>query len=328
MIFIILILISCRTASDYIDIKTNEKLTFIFDFDKTMYFEAEDHKGYIRMMYDSVVKNSKYSSKKIQDWSNKNVHDITTPSAVNEFIQKFHRVFDMKIRKKDMDYAVLELNKVQTVGLKDIILKLKSQGHQVLIIGGATWGCGIIPEFAKQFGIEKTDIYSGYFKDFSDTEIKKAMYDKYKYTNCGNLELQTPISNDKSDVIKFLKDIGIIKGKVVHIGDGKNDLDVWKSGQVDLFIGFGINRVVSQVEQEAPVFVKTVTEFQDIIKDIITIKIQRKPVNCFVHPTFPTCNNLYNVHLKIHESHRNSHNGTSSRLTGDFSNRSFSRRMR
>lgn len=151
-----------------------------------------------------------------------------------------------------------------------------------MIIGGGTWGCAVILEFAKQFGIEKSDIYSGYFKDFSDSEVKKVLFDKFRYANCGNLDLQTPVSEKKSDIIKFLKQREIIKGKVIHIGDGENDLEVWNAGEADVFIGFGVNRYSKKVEDGSEVYVKTMEEFQIEINKILNL--QQKQYNLIIYP--------------------------------------------
>ena len=180
-------------------------------------------------------------------------------------LQKIVQKYKIIPKKKDTDFVVSELLKSQTQGLQEIILQLKSKGHQVLIIGGGTWGCAIIPQFAKEFEIENKDIYSGYFKDSSNKEIVKVLSDDFRYTNCGDLDLQTPISDKKSDVIKYLKQKGLVHGKIIHIGDGENDLEVWKSGEVDMFIGFGINKTSPKVEKEAPVFVKNIEEFKSVV---------------------------------------------------------------
>jgi len=226
--------------------------------------------SYVDMLYKSVFKRSKYSRKEVEDFVSKNIHIANTPRGVSEFIRKMYNQFNIEVKKEDVDYAISKLNKVKVKGLGEVIKNLKKQGHQVLIIGGGTWGCAIIPEFVKQFGIEKSDVYTGYFKDFSDAEIAKVLFDvNYRYVNCGNLDLQTPYSEKKSDVIKFLKEEGIIKGKVIHIGDGENDLEVWQSKQADLFIGFGLAKVREKVQKEAPVFVKTIEEFKNVINEQI-----------------------------------------------------------
>ncbi len=259
-------------------IKQNQdKITFIFDFDDTMYNAKTEnnqkHRSYVDMFYESVFKSSGYERNDIELWVSKNIRIANSPEGVYEFMRRLHDKFHIKVQQKDIDYCISELKKVQTKNLKEIILKLKSQGHQVLIIGGGTWGCSIIPDFAKQFGIEKSDIYSGYFKDFSYSEITKVLFDKYRYTNCGNLDLQTPVSFEKSEVIKFLKKEGIIKGKVIHIGDGENDLEVWKAGEADKFIGFGINRYSTKVEDGSEIYVKTIEDFKNEIDKVLLQKM-------------------------------------------------------
>ena len=94
----------------------------------------------------------------------------------------------------------------------------------------------------------------------------------FEYVNCANPDAHTVYSKKKSDLIKFLKKEKIINGKIIHIGDGENDLEVWKSGKVDLFIGFGVNKVISKVAKESPIFVKTIEEFDNLLEKILTLE--------------------------------------------------------
>jgi hydroxymethylpyrimidine pyrophosphatase-like HAD family hydrolase len=276
-LLVIILLTGCKCNKnkkfEKID-NTQEKLTFIFDFDHTMYDATPINKrgrsySYVDIFYESAFSRAKYKRNEVESWIEKNVYIANTPEGVNEFMRRLNKKFKIIFTQKDIDYTVSELNKMQITGLGEVIKNLKKQGHQVLIIGGGTWGCAIIPEFVKQFGIEKSDVYTGYFKDFSDKELSKLIFDNYRYTNCANLDLQTPYSEKKSDVIKFLKEEEIIKGKIIHIGDGENDLEVWQSKQADLFIGFGLAKVREKVQKEAPVFVKTIQEFKNVINEQI-----------------------------------------------------------
>lgn len=254
---ILYILILCITSCNH---KAN-KNTFIFDFDYTLHHSKT---SYPHLLAISIFgeKNANRKLNEIQTLMKKLKKDGFSDVIILQKIVKKYKIIPAE---KDINFVIKELLKSQTKGLKEIILNLKSKGHKVLIIGGGTWECAIIPEFAKDLGIEKNDIYSGYFNGTSKKEIVKVLSDEYRYTNCGNLDLQTPVSDRKSDVIKYLKQNNIIDGKIIHIGDGGNDLEVWKSGEVDAFIGFGVNTVVTKVQQEAPIFVKNIEEFKSVV---------------------------------------------------------------
>ena len=115
-------------------------------------------------------------------------------------------------------------------------------------------------------GIERSNIYSG--QDFIAKEIKEGkMNPPFYYTNCGTGKSTNAFH--KSDVIKMLKETNQTEGKIIHIGDGENDLEVWKTKQCDVFIGFGVNYIDKKVKKEAPVFVESMEEFKKEIEKIL-----------------------------------------------------------
>lgn len=264
LLFIFLSFITCSNQKQ--QIQSQEKLTFIFDFDSTLHNSPV---GYPSLLRTSIFGKEK-ADKMLPDIKNfvkkcrkENMSDVI-------IVQKIMLKYDVKPKQKDIDFINFEVAKYETVGLGDVIKKLKSEGHQVLIIGGGIYGCAIIPEFVKQFEIEKDDIYSGYFKDFSKKSLKRALgCDNFEYVNCSNPDTHTIYSEKKSELIKLLKNQNKIKGKVVHIGDGENDLEVWEANQADIFIGFGVNRVIEKVKEKSPIFVKTIRDFNKVIEKII-----------------------------------------------------------
>ena len=135
-------------------------------------------------------------------------------------------------------------------------------GNQVYIIGGGVYGCAVIPEVVKDFGIPKNHVYSGYFGDFSEKSMQKIFVNDFKYINCATLDLSIPTTDDKSSVIKYLKDKKIIKNKITHIGDGTNDLEVQDAKVADKYIGFGVHRIVPKVKENAKIFVVNFEEFK------------------------------------------------------------------
>ncbi|CAF1661894.1 unnamed protein product [Rotaria magnacalcarata] len=136
-------------------------------------------------------------------------------------------------------------------------------GNQVIIIGGGYGTCSIVLGVAKDLGINPANVFSG-ISSFDKNDNFVVTPDKIGFFNCVTGE---KITNNfiKSEVISYLKKKEIIKGKVIHVGDGENDLEVWNSGQADLFIGFGVNKTNKKVKDYAPVFVKTVFNFNEYI---------------------------------------------------------------
>jgi phosphoserine phosphatase len=256
----------CTTSCEAITITKTQQKTFIFDFDHTIHNSPI---SYPELIGISSLGKEKYKSKipEIYEYYKtlKQQNNLSEVAILQKIMAKYH----FKITQKDLDYSINQVKKYITKDIKSTIMKIKSHGHKVIIIGGGTYGCGIIPEVVKTLGIEKDQIYSGYFKDFTDQSISKTLFDNYRYTNCGNPDQQTPISDKKSDLIKHLKQQNIISEKAIHIGDGENDLEVWQASQADLFIGFGVHRIAKKVEKNAPVFVKSMAELNQKIDELI-----------------------------------------------------------
>ncbi|QED23228.1 HAD family hydrolase [Candidatus Deianiraea vastatrix] len=268
LFLICVLLASCFTKKqNEFKIAKDEKLTFIFDFDATMYNFNKDS-AYFDQIYYSIVGGDEKKMAKYQAF----VSDLIKTQKEHDVVKNIAAKYYKNVSKKDLNFAIGKIIKHQTPGLGNVIKKLKSQGHQVLIIGGSAFGCGIIPDFVKEFGTSKSDIYSGYFKDFSKQSLQTAFkFDttNFEYVNCANPDSHTVYSKKKSDLIKLLKKEGKIKGKVVHIGDGENDLEVWKAKEADIFIGFGVNRYSKKVEAGSEIYVKTMDEFETEIKKIL-----------------------------------------------------------
>ncbi len=64
------------------------------------------------------------------------------------------------------------------------------------------------------------------------------------------------------------------KHKIIHIGDGENDLEVWDSGAVDYFIGFGGNKINLNVKKKSPAFFETSEGMFEYLKLILSDKIK------------------------------------------------------
>lgn len=239
-----------------------ELATVIFDFDDTLIQDAvlleviNVAAGGNQNKIDSIkqlIKERKQNGKPVIQ---------TILPEVNEILRKSITVDDFKKASKNLESLF-------TPNIKDVIKTIKDNNHKVLIIGGAYSTCDILKNLGMLLGVDAVDIFSG---ATSFDENGALVFDERKngYSNC--LTGQR-ITDDwiKSDAIKFLKKQGVIKGKIIHIGDGENDLEVWNVSQVDVFIGFGINRVNEKVKAEAPIFVKTIDEFKTEINKILGI---------------------------------------------------------
>jgi hydroxymethylpyrimidine pyrophosphatase-like HAD family hydrolase len=236
--------------------------TIIFDFDYTIH---NLNTVYTKVMIQKTNNDEKII-KNVEDTVRTEKQKETNDLLINQMI---FRNASIKISKKDIDFVVGEIDAVIALDIIDIIKELERKGNKVLIIGGGAFGCAVIPQVMKKYGFKKENIYSGYFTGFDQKSIKKTVYDDYRYVNCAHQNELTPISTKKSEIVKFLKKQGKINGKVIHIGDGENDLEVYQSGASDYFIGFGIHKIREKVKKEAPIFVENINEFRNVIKEIL-----------------------------------------------------------
>ena len=243
--------------------------TFIFDFDATMYDERPAG-SYIDMVYINA-----FQRLGIHEEATEHVrcfireHKPFSPSTYAKAVANLHKTYKIKICQEDIDFAVQQLHKVQTEGLKEIVQAIAQQGHQVLIVGGTALGSHIIPLFVADHGIAPENVYSGYFNGLEEDEIMKALLGSFRYINAEEPGYITPFSERKSELINLLRSEGKTQNKIIHIGDGRNDLEAWENNAVDHFIGFGLNRVAPEVKASAPVFVESLEDFKKEIDDYL-----------------------------------------------------------
>jgi phosphoglycolate phosphatase-like HAD superfamily hydrolase len=236
--------------------------TFIFDFDYTIH---NLHEIYTKAMIRHSVGNDGIIMRNVEAVIENEKKKGTDAVIINQMI---FRNPDIKIGNEDIDFIVGEIDKVITPGIINIIGELERKGNKVLIIGGGAFGCAVIPRVMKKYCFNEQNIYSGYFNGFDQVNMNKTIYDDYRYVNHLAQNEITPISPRKSEIIKFLKQKNKISGKVIMIGDGENDLEVFKLAEADYFIGYGLHKIRKKVKQESPIFVENMKDFRKIIFEL------------------------------------------------------------
>lgn len=271
-VFALLFMVSCSTRVDQNIVNKQKQYTIIFDFDDTIYTKNQNHHSYLSAIYVNAIKRTKYVPEDMFKYIHDNNLYTTKAAQTIPKLAKLLTKFNFQFKQEDIDYSVKRLNIAQTPGLGNIITQLTQQGYHVLIVGGGVFGCASIPEFIEQFGIQRKDVYSGYYKDFSKKSLDKIISMPWAYVNCADPDnVNTVYSENKSDLIKSLKEQNKINknNKVIHIGDGANDLEVYESKQADVFIGFGINRIDKTVQKKAPIFIRTIGEFEEELNRLL-----------------------------------------------------------
>jgi HAD superfamily phosphoserine phosphatase-like hydrolase len=230
------------------------KKTYIFDFDQTISKNSALLEVYNTSLNYNIVK-MQYIKNLIQQKS-KIVKGVVSYLVLPDVEKMINR----KITKQDFTIASNNLIKYSVANeIKDIIAKLHQEGHQVFIIGGGYGACDVISNVAKELNINTNNVYSGL-----TTIDSNGFYVNNQYIGFYNCNTKKQITNNftKSDVIKYLKKEKLVNDYIIHIGDGINDLEVWQSKEVNMFVGFGIYKVDNTVKINAPVFIENFNDFK------------------------------------------------------------------
>jgi 2-hydroxy-3-keto-5-methylthiopentenyl-1-phosphate phosphatase len=249
----------------YLFKKNHTKNTYIFDFDETIATKAYIH-YVIENAADEVLgkKNDLYTKDQLTQLLMKEIFSLSEESKkeqkfpipiLSKALDIFREKYNVNIKKNHFEIAAKQIR--ITKGLKGVISKLNKAGHQIIIIGGGYGACDLIASVVQGI-ISKENIYSG-VSMFDSKNILKPTIEGF--VNCATGESFSD-SWKKSEVIGLLKKQNKIRGKVIHIGDGENDLEAWTSGVIDNFIGFGINSQKEKVKNLAPYFIENIKEFK------------------------------------------------------------------
>ena len=267
--------------------------TFVFDFDDTLYSIKHDKEDDSIIQFSEtesydfgsnylyyIVKYSNDDNKAAFRKALKGMLDYASSAFTNKDDALIaYSKFTSSHTKRNMRSVAKLVEENITAGMGEELKRLTDEGNKVIIIGGSVFGCAIIPMVMEQYGVKKENIYSGYFNGYKSNDLSRAITN-HGFVNCAepnNKDLSTE-SMHKQDVIEQLRKNNKIEGRLIHTGDGMNDLVLYTSGTVPMFIGFGVNRISPPVQKMAPVFVTTVEEYKVATKTILAID-NPKPAN-------------------------------------------------
>ncbi len=128
-----------------------------------------------------------------------------------------------------------------TPGFKTLLQWLKDHNWDIFVVSG-----GFMPSIkpAIEFLDLRLDrVYTNGIRLDEEKNVVAPDESSLLWTNHG-----------KTEVINYLKDARSLKGPVILVGDGSNDLAAYETGTVDYFIGFGGNVVRPKVKAKAPAF--------------------------------------------------------------------------
>ena len=159
-------------------------------------------------------------------------------------------------RRRDLEE--LERSIAQTIapGMEGIIRSIHDVGASAYIISGALMD--VIEPVAKILGIPADRCFAN-----------AGIFDGDVLVDVSTGPLAT--STGKTEIIRELRASGRISGTAVMVGDGASDLHPFRENVVDHFIGVGIFAVRPSVEENAPVFVRTIAELDHAIHSFLPL---------------------------------------------------------
>ncbi len=247
-------------------------LSFVFDFDNTFY-NGKKTAPYVDALFQTALNRLHPTGPcSAKAWHERmafyGMEVGNTPPGNLLIAQDLVHKCQLRVSEADVHQVVEMIQKTQLVELGNLMKRLSDQGFPVIVLGGGIWGCAVISQVLAPFGMKKSQIYSGPLADFSDVAFQESISGPWRYQNCADKTEMTPLGRFKSKVIAALKANHKLTARVVHVGDGENDLEVWKAKEVETFIGFGLHVQVPEVKKEAPVFVTTWADFEKALKAI------------------------------------------------------------
>lgn len=227
------------------------RFSFVFDFDSTLVsLETLDEIISLSLRENHDPKKTQTLMQEIRQITDMGMNgEIDFRTSVKKRLKK------SSVSRRHLEIICRKITASITPGLQSVIKEIKSENCDVFILSGALHDC-VIP-VAKKLGIP----------------MKKVFANQPVFDANGNLtgikKTELASGEGKTLCIKKLKKSGLIRGKIIIIGDGISDLDPYRRGVVDDFIGFGIHKRRKIVETEAPHFFTSVPSLHRHIRSLL-----------------------------------------------------------
>lgn len=212
-----------------------------FDFDSTLVsIETLD------LLVEEHIKND---PEKISE-----IHKITT-AGMNGNLPLFdsltRRIKQVKIEKCEIDKFSKTILNFITPNIKEIITELQNKGHTIYILSGGFKDYMYLT--AEALKIKNEHVFGNTFT----------------YNNKGivtGFSEQNPLCKNegKAHIINQLN----LKEKIIMVGDGYTDLEVFNQKSCDAFIGFGLHIKRDNIKDGAPHYAENINSFRRIIGEL------------------------------------------------------------
>jgi D-3-phosphoglycerate dehydrogenase len=224
-----------------------DKLVFVFDFDSTV-VKSESLEDVVKLR----VGNNTKKVKKLEEITNLGMEGKI--SFKDSVIQRLGLA---KLDKKSINNVANLLIKDITPGVVEVIDKIRSKGHKVVIVSGSFRE--LLLPVARYLKIEDKDVFANEFL-FKGNYVVSAK-ESFMLSSDGKVVAIENIRKKETNNNQ--------KVKIIMIGDGYNDLLTYTHKASDVFIAFAVNKNRDVVQKEAKVFVKTIEEFKVEVEKLL-----------------------------------------------------------
>ncbi len=154
------------------------------------------------------------------------------------------------IKKTHMETVTQNMLSEVTHGMHDFMNALRNAGHDVWILTAGIRDM-MLP-LAKKLGVPEHQVLA------NDVEWNGDTLSHFKPGPMLKTE-------GKAEIVRKLKEDGVIDGTVIMVGDGSSDLAVFTEGVADDFYGFGEHAARPTVMKGAPRFFRSVREMRAFV---------------------------------------------------------------
>jgi D-3-phosphoglycerate dehydrogenase len=226
--------------------------SFVFDFDSTL-VTVESLEEVIALTVRKKTPSERKAIMQQVQW----ITDMGMNGELNfsESLQQRLKIAPPSLKELTV-FKQSILTKI-TPGIPQVIRFLQEQKQSIFVLSGFFQDC-LLP-VTRKLGITDTCV------------LGNECFLNQQGAFCG-IDTQNPLAhgNGKTEIIRGLKEAGLLPGKICMIGDGATDLAPYLDHEVELFIGFGANQSRKKVWAKAPQYVSSSSQLLTYLTSLLS----------------------------------------------------------
>ncbi len=229
----------------------SDRATFFFDFDSTV-LSVESLDEIIKLSIDEMTVSAGEKSAMMHEVEQITDCGMNGEIDLGESIRR--RIAVAKVHERHIDTFCRRMasEELLTVGMRQLIRRLRGDGHEVFIISGGL--SSVLRAAADIFSLPVFSVFGNEYRTDADGFVI-------------GVDAENPLTtmDGKAAIIRSLKKSGKAAGLTTLVGDGMSDVRPYEQGAVDRFIGFGVHKVRPAVERRTREYVRSIAELSDLL---------------------------------------------------------------